>query len=88
MIHAVGQTVAALKWRKVVAWLPMHACYIFGDLVCRVLNRIPDWEAKPVDLLAGAMYRVYNRCMLWSCDLNDWAGFSLWTHAPSDADSN
>ena len=65
-------------WRKVVAWLPAHALYIVGDLVCRVLNRIPDWEAKPVEWLASGLYRIYNRCMCLSCDINDWGGLTLW----------
>lgn len=64
--------------RKVIAWAPMHACYIFGHLLSRALDVIPDWESRPVAWLASGMYRTYNRCMCWSVDLNDWAEFKLW----------
>jgi hypothetical protein len=61
-----------------VAWLPAHALFWTGDITCRVLNRIPDWEAKPVEWISGLLYRTYNRCMLLSLRLNDWAELSIW----------
>lgn len=64
--------------RKVIAWLPMWALFWTGHFVSRVLNRIPDWEVRPFVILARVLYVIYNRCMLASCDLNDWAGFMLW----------
>jgi hypothetical protein len=65
--------------KKVIAWLPAWALFWIGDLACRVLNRIPDWEARPARVIARWLYVVYNRCMLASCDLNDWAGLKIWT---------
>jgi integrase len=79
-LHSIHQVSArTIEWvKKAVAWLPMHACFITGDLAARALDRLPDWEAPPKAWLASALYRIYNRCMCWSVDLNDWAGFSLW----------
>lgn len=68
----------ALNWRLFLAWLPAHALYAFGDLVSRVLNRMPDWEWVLWRWLARALYVAYNKSMLASLDLNDWAGLSLW----------
>lgn len=62
--------------KKMVAWLPMWTCYLIGDLASKALDLIPDsdlWE-----WLGSGIYRIYNRCMFWSLNLNDWAGFTLW----------
>jgi hypothetical protein len=67
--------------RKIVAWLPMVTLYYFGHYVSVVMNALPD----SVPTLAwDALYRVYNRCMIWSLELNDWAGFDLWKSEPSE----
>ena len=75
--------------RKLVAWLPMHACFWTGHFASKILDRIPDWEARTVEKIASAIYWVYNRGMCASVDLNDWAGFSFWRKGDeSSATSN
>lgn len=68
--------------KKIIAWLPMHACYWTGELAFQILDRWPDgWSDEDgsfVDRLGGAFYRVYSTGMWWSCKINDWAGFTLW----------
>lgn len=65
--------------KKVIAWFPMHACYHVGDWASQLLNRWPDCkDGSLMDRLGSVVYRVYNRLMCWSVDLNDWAGFKLW----------
>lgn len=69
--------------RKAIAWLPMHACYWTGELAFQIVDRWPgDWsdEEKATDRLAVFFFNVYQRGMALSCDLNDWAGFTLWKH--------
>lgn len=61
--------------RKVIAWAPMHALYWTGHVVSLVLNRIDSHRAFM------RLYPAYNRCMVWSMRINDWAGFDLWGKA-------
>ena len=60
--------------RKVIAWAPMWTLYWTGHWVSVALNRLPDNATR----LFMRVYPVYNRCMVWSMRINDWAGFSLW----------
>lgn len=65
--------------RKAVAWLPMHSVFWIGHGASRIINNWPDCKDDSLmDRLGTVIYRVYNRCMCWSLDLNDWAGFTLW----------
>ncbi len=67
--------------RKIVALLPMYACYWGGLLAFEILNRWPDgWGDgnRVLDKIGSAIFQVYNRGMCASADLNDWAGYKLW----------
>lgn len=67
--------------RRIVAWLPMYVCYYTGELAFQIIDRWPgDWSDEKTigDRIACRLYDVYQRGMAMSCDLNDWAGFSLW----------
>lgn len=68
--------------KRIVAWVPMYACYYTGELAFQILDRWPDgWgddDGGVVDRLGSLLYRIYSRCMCASCDINDWAGFKLW----------
>ena len=61
------------KMKKIIGWPVAHLLYLLGDLVSRLMNR---WDG-----VFGVLYPVYNRLMVWSCDVNDWAGLKLWTKA-------
>ncbi|TFG98574.1 hypothetical protein E4H12_05720 [Candidatus Thorarchaeota archaeon] len=64
--------------KKLIGWPVAHLCYILGDWTCKLMEGIDtEWAA---DIL----YPVYNRLMLWSCDLNDWAGLDLWSGAKEE----
>jgi len=62
----------------------MYAAFWFGDGVSRLMGIVPDFDDKWAERIHGVLYRVYNRCMCWSLDLNDWAGFRLWLDSTSD----
>jgi hypothetical protein len=64
--------------RKVVACLPMYACFWSGYATGLLLERIPDSEAKPVQWLSIGLHRFHYQCMRLSVVMNDWAGFALW----------
>lgn len=63
--------------KKVLAWPAMYTCFWLGHFVSKLMHCEP----------LGRMYPVYNRLMMWSVDLNDWAGFDLWKPPQSDAAS-
>lgn len=58
--------------KYVLGWLVAHACYILGHNISKAFELTDNRVA--VELL----YPVYNRLMLWSCDINDWANLDLW----------
>lgn len=41
-------------------------------------------EGIDTEWAADILYPVYNRLMLWSGDLNDWAGLDLWSDAKEE----
>lgn len=53
--------------RKTIAWPLVWACYLAGDAIGR-LSRGYRWRT----------YGVYNTLMVWSYELNEWAGLSVW----------
>jgi hypothetical protein len=69
--------------RKLVGWPLAHLLYLIGHGLSRIM-------VGPL----GHLYPLYNRVMLMSADLNDWAGLTLWskqaaepTSAPSMAEA-
>lgn len=56
--------------RKIIAWPVVWLLFWFGDGISRIMNFF-DW---------GLLYPVYNRSMIWSLDLQEWAGndFGPW----------
>lgn len=68
--------------RKVVAWLPMYACYYFGEACFQIVNRWPDgWsdERNFMDRVGTWFYNGYQWGMFKSSVINDWGGFALWS---------
>jgi hypothetical protein len=59
--------------KKIIAWPLCWGLFIFGDLMCRLIHVTPE------RLYISGMYQLYNKPMLWSVRLNDWAGLSLWS---------
>ncbi len=51
--------------KKTIAYLPMWLLYYTGDLISRTFV----WE------YSVRVYIIYQFCMLWSLQLQDWAGF-------------
>jgi hypothetical protein len=74
--------------RKAVAWLPMYACYYFGEACFQIVNRWPDgWsdeEGSLWDRLGSKFFDGYQWGMSKSLDINDWAGFRLWYKADDE----
>lgn len=64
--------------KKIVAWLPAWTCYMLGHWTCMLM------QYAKLEFLFEVLYPVYNKLMLWSLRLNDWAGLSLWID-PSDS---
>lgn len=67
--------------KKIIAFLPMYACYYLGELAFQIVNRWPEgWSEENtfMDRLGTCIYRLYSWGTLTSADLNDWAGFKLW----------
>lgn len=61
--------------KKIIGWPIAHLLYILGDCIARLMNACNG---------LSFLYPIYNRLMLWSCDVNDWAGLSLWTKPKRD----
>ena len=53
--------------KKIVARAVSEVLYCVGDWVSRPMSRF-DW---------AWLYPVYHRLMIWSCDIQDWAGNDL-----------
>lgn len=69
--------------RKVIGWPLCHGLYWLGHFFSLMLNWIPEDNSAEMDgwyftLYYWALYQPYQRCMLWSADVNDWAGLALW----------
>lgn len=63
--------------RKLLAYVPCHACYWLGHAVSIPMERF--------DL--GWLYPTYNRLMIASSDLSDWAGLGVWTECTHDEEA-
>lgn len=50
--------------KKIVAWPLTWILFWMGDLISRPMNYL-DW---------AWLYPAYNRLMIWSVDVQDWAG--------------
>ena len=50
--------------RKAIGWLVSWSLYWIGDMVSRLMNFDSMWW----------LYPVYNKLMLWSLLVQDWAG--------------
>lgn len=51
-----------------IAWLPSWLLYFLGDMASHTL-KIEPWE-----WWSSFWYPIYNRLMLWSSAVQDWAG--------------
>ena len=54
--------------RKLLGWPLTWLLYLFGHGLSRIM-------VGPL----GCLYPLYNRAMLWSSDLNDWAELAVWS---------
>lgn len=72
--------------KKIIAWLPMYACYYIGELAFQIVNRWPDgWSDEDGylwDRLGSRIFDLYQWGMHKSCVINDLAGFTLWRCGP------
>lgn len=50
--------------RKAIGWLVSWTLYWLGDAVSRLMNFDSMWW----------LYPAYNRLMIWSMQVQDWAG--------------
>lgn len=65
--------------RKAIGWLVSWTLYWLGDIVSRPMN---------FDCMFW-LYPVYNRLMLWSSQVQDWAGNKApWIHSINERNSN
>lgn len=55
--------------RRFIGWIAAWTLYGLGHMVSRLLSWW-DWA----DFMAPILYPAYNRCMLASSDVQDWAG--------------
>lgn len=62
--------------RKVIAWLPMYACYGIGLAAFSLVDLKAHMDEPP--RWWHWCYRIYNWGMVRSSIINDWAGFTLW----------
>ena len=57
-----------MNWKKIIAYIPCQVCFYIGHWTSMLIR---------FDCMSF-LYPVYNRFMLWSCDISDWAGLNMW----------
>lgn len=62
--------------KKLVAYIPCQILYYIGDLVSKIMNKIPEGDIYQE--LVYNLYDVYNGLMLWSVWWNDFGGLHVW----------
>lgn len=60
--------------KKVIGFLPCWGCFWLGHGVSKLFEVFEG----------GWLYSIYNRFMLWSLDINDWAGLDVWSKPKQD----
>ena len=64
--------------KKAIGWIGAYVTFYLGHWTHLLMVTIDkEWV---FDLL----YPLYNQLMLWSCNINDWAGLDLWTPANTE----
>ena len=62
--------------KKIIAYVPCQVLYCMGDLVSKIMNKIPEGDIYAE--LVYSLYDVYNGLMIWSVWWNDFGGLNVW----------
>lgn len=68
--------------KKVIAYIPCHVFYYLGDIVSKIMQKIPDGDEY--EILAYSAYDIYNGLMLWSIWWNDFGGLEVWKNSQEE----
>jgi len=60
--------------KKIIGFLPCWGCFWLGHWIS-LLFEVFEW---------GWLYSIYNGLMLWSLNINDWAGLDVWSKPKGD----